>query len=61
MNEEWYDELKGEIFDAWGKALLLEIIDPNKYMLISIGPNEIYDQGEGDDITHTFDPYNLNK
>ena len=44
--------------DPWGQAF---IVDPEKHVIYSIGPNGQDDHGTGDDITMAFDAYAFNE
>jgi hypothetical protein len=54
-----FDPNTGTIFDSWGTPV--KLISKTEYILISAGENQIVENGKGDDIVYTFDPFDPNK
>lgn len=51
-----YDPNNKRFYDMWGNSLKHKILSPTEYCLISAGPNQIDEQGNGDDIVVHYDP-----
>ena len=54
---EWFDPNTGAIIDYWGTPVSLIIKTPEEYTFISAGPNRRNENGKGDDIICTFNPF----
>ncbi|AQT69288.1 hypothetical protein STSP2_02477 [Anaerohalosphaera lusitana] len=48
---------KMRVLDYWKQPVRLKIISRYCYQLVSPGPNQTYENGTGDDIVHSFNPY----
>ena len=53
------DITKGIFHDVWGTPIQLSVRSPNDYIFISFGPNRRDDNGQGDDITYSFNPLEM--
>jgi hypothetical protein len=58
---KWFDPNTGEIIDYWATPVDLVTKMPEEYTFISFGPNRKNENGKGDDIIYTFDPFELKK
>jgi len=59
--DEWFDPNTGVIVDSWGTPVSLVVKTPEEYTFISAGANFENENGEGDDLTCTFDPFDITK
>lgn len=55
--EDWFDPNTGTLIDRWGTPIELQVKSPREYVLISSGPNHKFENGKGDDIVYSFNPY----
>lgn len=53
----WIEPDNDTFIDAWGKPVKLEVKSEKEYIFISSGPNKKFENGKGDDITYSFNPY----
>jgi hypothetical protein len=58
---KWFDPNTGAITDYWGMPVSLVVKTHEEYSFISDGPNRINENGKGDDIVYTFNPFDLTK
>jgi hypothetical protein len=56
-NKRWFDPNSGALVDAWGEPIELEVKLEKEYVFIGSGPNKKFENGKGDDITYSFNPY----
>lgn len=56
----YFDPNDGVIIDMWGTPVTL-IVTKAEYTFISSGYNRKYENGKGDDLVVTFDPFDLEK
>ena len=47
--------------DRWGTPYIFNYIQTDNYTIISCGRNKRYENGEGDDLVESFDPFELLK
>lgn len=55
--QEWLDPNTGSLVDAWNNPVKLVVESRNLYVFISPGPNGKDEDGQGDDITYSFNPW----
>jgi len=58
--DEYFDPNDGVIIDMWGTPVTL-VVTKDEYTFISSGYNRKYENGKGDDLAVTFDPFDLEK
>jgi len=58
--DEYFDPNDGVIIDMWGTPVTL-VVTNDEYTFISSGYNRKYENGKGDDLAVTFDPFDLEK
>lgn len=54
-----FDPNRGAFLDEWQNPIRLVAESAHCYRFISPGPNEEHENGEGGDIVHDFDPWDL--
>lgn len=57
----WFEPNTGVIIDSWGTPVSLVVKTPEEYTFISAGSNRKNENGNGDDLVYTFDPFDLTK
>ncbi len=55
----YFDANTSILIDAWHTPIELSVKTRKEYVLISAGPNRKFEDGKGDDIKYTFNPYEL--
>jgi len=58
--DEYFDPNDGVIIDMWGTPVTL-VVTNDEYTFISSGYNRVYENGKGDDLAVTFDPFDPKK
>ncbi len=55
------DPNSGLFLDRWKSPIEIQEKSPREYVLISAGPNQKFEDGKGDDITYSFNPFELSE
>ncbi len=61
-NEElrnYFEPERDRLVDSWHQPVRLKVISAEQYVFISSGPNRKFEDGKGDDLKYTFNPYEL--
>lgn len=59
-HDEYFEPNDGVIIDMWGTPVKL-VVTNDEYTFVSSGYNRKYENGKGDDLAVTFDPFDLEK
>ncbi len=57
LNELLGQDLTKGYYDLWHTRIKLLTKSSKEYIFISAGPNKKFEDGKGDDITYSFNPY----
>jgi hypothetical protein len=56
-----FDPNNEKLLDRFGSPIELIVKSSKEYVFVSAGPNKKYDNGQGDDIVYSFNPYEYKK